>query len=402
MRSVDEYLAHIRSFTTVLGSEPIAVAEAAGRVVVHDVRAAVSVPVFDNSAMDGYAVHYQDVGIASETAPVALRVVADLPAGTHEHPMIEPGQAARIMTGAPFPQGADTVVPVEDTDGGTNTVMVRGAKSSGVHVRFAGEDMQAGDVVVPRGTRLGALELSAIASVGVSEVQVSRRPRIAVVSTGSELVESGQPLDFGQIPESNSILVAALAAEAGAEIVFRGTVTDDVRELLAQIDSLPQVDAVVLSGGVSVGAYDVVKAAFEPRGEIEFTTVAMQPGKPQGFGRLADGPLVFCLPGNPVSAAVSFETFVRPAFERMTQEAVAAVEWAVAGATWRARPGRRLTIPVLLTSTPEGGLLAHPANVASGMGSHRSATLAKVQGWVIVPAGVDQVNEGDVVQVRRR
>ena len=402
MRSVDEHLTHILSSTTVLGSESIAVATAAGRVVVEDVRAAVSVPVFDNSAMDGYAVHYQDVAGASEVSPVSLLVVADLPAGTHEHPEIEPGQAARIMTGAPFPRGADTVVPVEETDGGTRTVQIRGVKERGAHVRSAGEDIRAGDVVVPCGTRLGALEQSAIASVGVSEVLVSRRTRVAVVSTGSELVEAGKPLDFGQIPESNSIMVAGLAAEAGAEVVFRGTVTDDVTKLLDQIDQLPDVDVVVLSGGVSVGAYDVVKAAFAPRGDIEFTTVAMQPGKPQGFGRLTDGPLVFCLPGNPVSAAVSFETFARPAFELMTQQADEAIEWAVAGASWRARPGRRLTIPVLLTSTPEGGLIAHPANVASGMGSHRSATLAKVQGWVIVPADVDQVNEGDVVQVRRR
>ncbi len=402
MRSVDEHLARVLSLTRILDTVTVPVAEAAGRILAIDVQAAVPVPVFNNSAMDGYAVYAEDIVAASPETPVALTVIADLPAGSHEHPKVERGQAARIMTGAPFPRGANTVVPVEDTDGGTEKVAVFECKDVGKHVRIAGEDVKAGAVVVPCGTRLGALELSAIASAGVSEVTVSMQPRIAVVSTGSELVESGQELKFGQIPESNSLLLATMAEESGGQIVFRGTVSDDVAQLLDQVDNLPEADIVVLSGGVSVGAYDVVKAAFSPRGDIEFMTVAMQPGKPQGFGQLDGGPLVFCLPGNPVSAAVSFQTFVIPAIEKMTQEASAPTEWAIAGASWRARPGRLLRVPVTLTSTPEGHLIAHPANVAPGMGSHRSATLAKVEAWAVVPADVDRVNEGDVVEVRRR
>lgn len=402
MRSVDEHLEHILSLTPESSSKLVPVAEALGAVLAADVCAAVNVPVFTNSAMDGYAVHFADVQHATPENPVSLTVTADLPAGTSQHPVIERGQAARIMTGAPFPRGADTVVPVEETDAGESLVRIMGVKNKGAHIRMSGEDIRAGEILVSAGTRLGALELSAIASVGVSEVRVSVRPRVSVMSTGSELVEPGGRLEFGQIPESNSVLIATLAKEAGAEVVFRGTVNDEVESLLDSVDSLPEADVLILSGGVGAGAYDVVKTAFGPHGDIEFMTVAMQPGKPQGFGQLADGTLVFCLPGNPVSAAVSFETFVRPALNKMSGASEPAPQWAIAGADWRSKPGRVLTIPAVLESTPEGKLIAHPANVAPGMGSHRSATLAKVQAWVVIPPETDAVSIGDIVQIRRR
>ncbi len=402
MRSVDEHLEHILSLTPESSSKLVPVAEALGAVLAADVCAAVNVPVFTNSAMDGYAVHFADVQHATPENPVSLTVTADLPAGTSQHPVIERGQAARIMTGAPFPRGADTVVPVEETDAGESLVRIMGVKNKGAHIRMSGEDIRAGEILVSAGTRLGALELSAIASVGVSEVRVSVRPRVSVMSTGSELVEPGGRLEFGQIPESNSVLIATLAKEACADVVFRGTVNDEVESLLDSVDSLPEADVLILSGGVGAGAYDVVKTAFGPHGDIEFMTVAMQPGKPQGFGQLADGTLVFCLPGNPVSAAVSFETFVRPALNKMSGAAEPAPQWAIAGADWRSKPGRVLTIPAVLESTPEGKLIAHPANVAPGMGSHRSATLAKVQAWVVIPPETDAVSIGDIVQIRRR
>ncbi|TXJ06616.1 MAG: molybdopterin molybdotransferase MoeA [Aeromicrobium sp.] len=402
MRSVDEQLARVLAETKALGRETIHVSQASGRTLAQDATAVVSVPVFDNSAMDGYAVRFADVVGASQTSPVTLTVVADLPAGTCERPDIAPGQAARIMTGAPFPLGADTVIPVEETDAGDQFVAIYGVKGEGAHIRRAGEDVHAGDVVVSAGSTLSALELSAIASTGVAQVEVSKRPRVAVISTGAELVESGQHLEFGQIPESNSLLLSLMAQDAGAEIVYRGTVNDEVESLLARIDQLPEADVVVLSGGVGAGAYDVVKAAFQPHGDIEFTTVAMQPGKPQGFGRLANGALVFCLPGNPVSAAVSFETFVIPALAAMVGSRPATPEWAIAGATWRPRPGRTLVVPVTLASESTGELVAHPANASPGIGSHRSATLAKVQAWAVIPAGIEQVNEGEPVEIRRR
>lgn len=399
---MDEHLSCVLQATFALGEEKLEIAAAHGRVLAEDVFARVSVPVFDNSAMDGYAVRYDDVAKATESAPARLAVVADLAAGTSECPLVAAGQAARIMTGAPFPPGADTVVPVEDTDGSTTTVAVFHAKERGSHVRFAGEDVEVGDLIVGKGTRLGALEISAIASAGVGRVVVHQQPRVAVLSTGSELVPPGEPLDHGQIPESNSLLIANLASEAGAKVVHRGTTGDEVSDLLAAVDELSEIDVLILTGGVSVGAYDVVRAAFAERGEIEFVPVAMQPGKPQGFGRFTNGPLVFCLPGNPVSAAVSFETFVRPAFAKQQGLADKPAEIALAAENWRARAGRLQVVPVTLTTGHDGQTLVRPVNARRGSGSHRSATLARADGWAIIPTDIAEVRAGDRLEVWRR
>ncbi|SEM66400.1 gephyrin-like molybdotransferase Glp [Cryobacterium luteum] len=322
-RTVSEQLAFVLGSVAPLPPVRVELDAARGLVLAEDVLTVTDTPPFHNSAMDGYAVIRADLLGASVRNPITLTVVADLAAGTAENPRLVPGQVARIMTGAPIPDGADAVVPIEDTDQGTELVTIVAAPAVAAHVRRAGEDAHAGDRVLAAGSVLWPARVAAAASAGTSTVLVHPAPRVAVISTGSELVTPGSPTRRGQIPDSNSFLLSAAVAEAGGIPVRIGAVPDDddvLRALLAELAGT--VDVIVLSGGVSVGAYDVVKAVLKPLGTVDFGPVKMQPGKPQGFGHWpADdnvpGPLIFALPGNPVSAYVSFEVFVRPALRRL-------------------------------------------------------------------------------------
>jgi molybdopterin molybdotransferase len=312
MRTVAEHQTIVAGLISAPPPRRVPLADAAGRVLAEDVRASRPLPAFDNSAMDGYAVLAADIATAQAGQPVALPVAADIPAGRVDGPALEPGTAHRIMTGAPMPEGADTVVQVEATDGGTDTVTVQESRASGTHVRQAGEDVEVGEVVLTAGTRLGPAQLGLLAALGEPEVSVVPPLKVLVLSTGSELVEPGKPLLHGQIHESNGVMLAAAIRQAGAEAEQFHFVADDVPEFFAALDSrLSQVDLVVTSGGVSAGAYEVVKDALTGQG-IEFVKVAMQPGMPQGAGMFSGVPVI-TLPGNPVSALVSFEVFLRPA-----------------------------------------------------------------------------------------
>lgn len=407
LRPVEEHLADVLAAARTLETERVPLAEADGRTLREPVRAAVDIPVFDNSAMDGFAVRFADVRDATADAPAGLRVVADLPAGTAADPDLGPGEAARIMTGSALPTAADAIVPFEDTAGGLadsldRIAVLRAPRAAGVHIRRAGEDARTGDEVLPAGVRLGPLQIAAAAAAGVAEVAVTRRPRVAVVSTGSELVAPGEALRRGQIPESNSFLLAALAAEAGAEVVRRASVSDEgggLEALLAEVTdprSSAPADVVIFSGGVSAGAYEVVKTTLS--GRMTFSKVAMQPGKPQGFGRLDSGTLLFGLPGNPVSAAVSFEVFVRPALLRLQGRAVLdrPVVTLRAAAAWRTPPARQQYLPVTIDRSRADGWLAVPAT--SG-GSHLAGGLGRAEAYAIVPAETDAVAAGDAVDV---
>ncbi|HVL62829.1 MAG TPA: gephyrin-like molybdotransferase Glp, partial [Microbacterium sp.] len=349
---------------------------------------------FDNSAMDGFAVRFSDVASASAASPVALRVVADLPAGSSLDPAFGTGEAVRIMTGAPLPADADTVVPFEATAGGLTeslgTVRVREApRHIGAHIRRRGEDCAAGTELVPAGVDLGPLQLAAIAAANVATVTVSRRPRVAVIATGTELLAPGSELERGQIPESNSLLLAALARSAGSDVILQATVQDvdaDLRSAIADA-SARDADAIITSGGVSAGAFEVVKTAVS---EMTFVQVAMQPGRPQGF---AADPLMFGLPGNPVSAAVSFEVFVRPALLAMQgrtriHQRMLRLPAAVG---WRSPRGRRQYVPIVFT---DDGVAP-----ATERGSHRAGGLARAEGYAVVPAEVGEVAAGDIVDV---
>jgi len=407
LRSVEEQLADVLAAVTSLPGERVPLSQGHGRTLREPVHAAVDIPVFDNSAMDGFAVHFADVADAAADAPVSLRVVADLPAGTGADPALAPGEAARIMTGSPVPSAADAIVPFEDTAGGLadslGSVSVLAApRAAGAHIRRAGEDAHAGDEVLPPGAVLGPLQLAAAAAAGVAEVVVARRPRVAVISTGSELVAPGEPLRRGQIPESNSVLLSALAVDAGAEVVRRASVPDEPGELealLAEVTdpaSPARADVVVFSGGVSAGAYEVVKTTLS--GTMTFSKIAMQPGKPQGFGRLPGGAVLFGLPGNPVSAAVSFEVFVRPALlllqgRRTLDRPVLALP---AGAAWRTPPGRRQYLPITIDRTDARAWRVLPAT--SG-GSHLAGGLGRAEAYAVVPEQVEAVAAGDLVDV---
>jgi len=392
--SVDEHLATVLAAVHPLDLLTVPLAEALGSTLRTGVRAAVDLPLFDNSAMDGFAVRFSDVASASAASPVALRVVADLPAGSSLDPAFGTGEAVRIMTGAPLPADADTVVPFEATAGGLTeslgTVRVREApRHIGAHIRRRGEECAAGTELVPAGVDLGPLQLAAIAAANVATVTVSRRPRVAVIATGTELLAPGSELERGQIPESNSLLLAALARSAGSDVILQATVQDvdaDLRSAIADAGAR-DADAIITSGGVSAGAFEVVKTAVS---EMTFVQVAMQPGRPQGF---AADPLMFGLPGNPVSAAVSFEVFVRPALLAMQgrtriHQRMLRLPAAVG---WRSPRGRRQYVPIVFT---DDGVAP-----ATERGSHRAGGLARAEGYAVVPAEVGEVAAGDIVDV---
>ncbi len=395
MITVEEHLATILAAVHPLDEQTVPLSEALGSTLRAGVRAAVDLPLFDNSAMDGFAVRFADVAAASAASPAVLRVVADLPAGTALDPPFGAGEAVRIMTGAPLPASADTVVPFEATAGGLadslGTVkVVQAPRRIGAHIRRRAEDCVAGTELVPAGVALGPLQLAAIAAANVASVTVSRRPRVAVIATGTELLAPGSTLARGQIPESNSVLLAALAREAGADVILQttvGDVDDDLRAVLADA-AFRGADAVITSGGVSAGAFEVVKTAVA---DMTFSQVAMQPGRPQGFG--AGRPLLFGLPGNPVSAAVSFEVFVRPALLAMQgrTDLHRRMLRLPAATGWRTPRERRQYLPIMF----EGGGVA-PATAG---GSHLAGGLARAEGYAVVPAEVEAVFPGDVVDV---
>ena len=421
--SVDEHLEDI--LATVRPLEPIELnlLDAQGCVLVDDITVPVSLPPFDNSSMDGYAVRVADVAGASEEFPAVLDVVGDVAAGQAGLLQVGPGQAARIMTGAPLPPGAEAVVPVERTDGGLGEGPVAGMRARSLapeaaggqvrvyrpcearaHVRAKGSDVKAGDRALDAGTILGPPQIALLAAIGRGTVRVRPRPRVVVMSTGSELVQPDEELAAGQIYDSNSFALTAAARDAGAIAYRVGAVADDAETLRTAIeDQLVRADLMVTTGGVSVGAYDVVKEALshvgdedEPGSGVEFRKLAMQPGKPQGFGSIGpDHTPLLALPGNPVSSYVSFELFVRPAIRTLM------------GLTDVHRPTARaaLTADKPLTS-PKGrrqflrGTYADgTVTPVGGAGSHLVAALARANALIVVPEDVESVASGDDIEV---
>ncbi len=394
-RTVDEHRAAVARLLAGAspGTEEVPLAEAAGRVLAEDVDAAVPLPVFTNSAMDGYAARWADVGTASAEAPVRLLVAADLPAGRTDVPPLAPGTVHRIMTGAPMPEGADVVVPVEATDGGTGTVVITSSPAAGTYLRHAGEDLAAGVTALPAGTVLGPSQLGLAASVGRSSVVVARRPRVLVLSTGSELVAPGEPLSPGQIYESNSLLLATAVDAAGGRARTLHFVPDDVDQFLSTVRAeLADADLLITSGGVSMGAYEVVKDALGALGTVEFLGVAMQPGGPQGSGTV-DGVPVVTLPGNPVSSFVSFEVFVRPALRRALG----------IGEPDRLRTTARLTGPLRSPAGRRqflrGSFDGAQVSQVGGPGSHLVASLARANCLLDVPEDVTELPAGSAVEI---
>lgn len=397
--SVEEHLNRVLGLVKPLSPVAAPLASALGRTLAVDIVARVDVPGFDNSAMDGYAVLRSDVVDAREDAAVQLRVIGEVAAGSALNPRILPGQAVRIMTGAPLPDDADCVVPVEHTDAGTDTVLISQAPAPAAHIRRAGTDVRRGELVLPAGRTLRATDLAAAAAAGLAELTVYPAPRVGVLSTGDELKPPGAPLARGEIHDSNSLLLAAAVIEAGGIPVQLGAVSDD-DELLHQTFErhAPEVDAFVTSGGVSVGAYDIVKAVLAPLG-VWFGPVRMQPGKPQGVGSWLDGTPIFTLPGNPVSVFVSFEAFVRPALLALQGRPTVRrpLDRAVASVGWRSPDGRAQYMPSVVTHSGTG-LQVRPATTG-GSGSHLVTSLAHANALAVIAEDTSEVVEGETVDI---
>jgi len=375
----------------------VALSEAQGLVLAEDVVAQLALPVFDNSAMDGYAVLAEDTSGATPEHPVVLPVAEDIPAGRTDQLTLQPGTAHRIMTGAPLPAGATAIVPVEDTDGGVDTVAILRPREPGKHIRRAGEDVAPGTTVLRKGQVVTPAVLGLAAALGMAGLRVIPRQRVLVISTGSELVTPGTALQPGQIYESNSIMLAGALREAGADVIAVATAEDDVAQFSSILDRYAaDSDLIITSGGVSAGAYEVVKDAFGRDGDqgVEFVKVAMQPGMPQGIGRVA-GTTIVTLPGNPVSALVSFEVFIRPALR------------AAMGLPDPERPHRPAILAESLTS-PRGKRQFRRAILDADTGSvtsygppasHHLRWLASANGLLDIPENVVEVAAGTQLQV---
>ncbi|MFF2326879.1 MULTISPECIES: gephyrin-like molybdotransferase Glp [unclassified Streptomyces] len=427
--SVDEHLEDILGAVRPLEPIELHLHDAQGCVLVEDVVVGVALPPFDNSSMDGYAVRVADVEAADEEFPAVLAVIGDVAAGSEGLPgdrSVGPGEAARIMTGAPLPAGAEAVVPVEWTDGGTGggpadtmrahsdapegasgEVRVHRSVEARAHVRARGSDVKPGDLALSAGSVIGPPQIGLLAAIGRSTVRVRPRPRVVVISTGSELVQPGEELTAGRIYDSNSYALTAAARDAGAIAYRVGAVTDDADTLRATIeDQLIRADIVVTTGGVSVGAYDVVKEALssvgddedEPGSGIAFRKLAMQPGKPQGFGTIGpEHTPLLALPGNPVSSYVSFELFVRPVIRalmglkdvnRPTVRATLSSEKALTSPSGKRQFLRGTYDAEAGTVTPVGG-----------SGSYLVAALARADALIVLPEDVTSAEPGADTEV---
>lgn len=398
--SVAEALSLVLERVAVLPAEEVYLIEALGRILTQPVVARDDLPPFANSAMDGYALLAEDVAQATGSTPVVLRVVADIAAGTHPDVELVSGTAARIMTGAPLPAGADAVVPVEDTDEPwrgaerplPEQVAIRRAVNPGDYVRYPGEDIHAGETVIDPGVALRPQEIGVLASLGVDRVPVVRRPQVGILATGDELIDVAAPLTPGKIRNSNSYAQAAQVRALGGVPVMLGVAGDTEGDVRQKLDAAvaARVDLLVSSAGVSVGAYDVVKSVLDQSGEVAFWRVRIRPGKPLAFGSYSGIPYLG-MPGNPVSAMVSFETFARPAILKM------------GGYTELGRPrvsaillesirsdGRESYIRARVTRDERG----YVARTTGSQGSHIMTSLVKANALLVVPEGVREVAAG--------
>jgi molybdopterin molybdotransferase len=394
LMSADDALARILDGVPALPVVETPLLDSLGLVLSEDILADRDVPPFRNSAMDGYAVRGDDVA----SAPVELRVVGEIAAGGFPQAEVGPGEAMRIMTGAPMPLGADTVVRVEDTDNATDVVTIAAATPKGMSIRQAGEDVRKGETILTKGTVLRAAEIGLLASDGRAHVRVRKRPRVAVFSTGDEIVDLDAPLGHGQIRDANRYTLASALRAAGAEAWVRGIVSDSPDALRTALREGLAADAILTSGGVSVGDHDHLKPVLSELGTIDFWAIAIRPGRPLAFGELKDGERrvpIFGLPGNTVSALVTFEVFVRPALLRMQGRANVS----------RPRARARLLEPVDKLESlrffargihdPAAGTVRLTGPQGSGI--LRSMSLANC--LIDLPVGPSRIEKGEIVDV---
>lgn len=405
MLSVEHALRIILEDILPLSSEKVGLNDSVGRILAQDVVAAENMPPFANSSMDGYALRAADISRASSNEPVTLEVIADISAGQVSTRELTSGTAARIMTGAPVPAGADSVVPVEDTSEPwrgaerklPKSIDIRTASNPGAFIRYPGEDIEIGDVVLKSGQAIRPQEVGVLASLGISKVEVFRRPRIAILATGDELIDVEAPLEPGKIRNSNGFTQAAQVRQLGAVAIDLGVARDSMADVQSKLDTGidSDIDLFISSAGVSVGAHDVVKSVLEEHGQIKIWRVRMRPGKPLVYALYKNKPYLG-LPGNPVSAMVVFEKFARPCILKM------------AGHTRLSRP--HVTVIVEEDIKSDGRESYIRANVYGESGSYRAVTtgrqgshmltsLVRANGLLVVPEGVTSVRAGEQLNV---
>ena len=394
MKPLEEARSEVLSSVGLLGVEQVPIWQGRGRVLATDVVAPENVPPFANSAMDGFAVRAADVSAAGSV----LEVIGDLPAGSSTDIEVGPGQAIKIMTGAPMPPGADTVARVEDTSTEGSKVTISTAVQPGTSVRPAGGDVPKGQVVFTAGTRLTPMHIGVLATIGVGQPQVYRRPRVAFMSTGDELTPpEAVGLEPGTIRDSNRPMLLSLLEDAGVEPVDLGIIPDDPDVLRDALRRGSEADVVVSTGGVSMGDYDVTKMVLQGDADVGFWQVAIQPAKPFAFGHIGDA-LFFGLPGNPVSVLVSFEQFTRPALLKMqgARSTLRPQLVASAGETLETDPEKTVFVRVFVDGLEKG----LPTVVKSGgQASNVLSAAAAADGFAVVPRGTSVVERGDPVTV---
>jgi molybdopterin molybdotransferase len=396
MISIKSALQRILAQIPTLGKERVPILHGQGRVLAEDIFSARNIPPWDNSAMDGYAVRSPDIARASSKEPLLLRVISDLPAGRVFAGRVAPGEAVRIMTGAPLPEGTDAVVPVEETARADGAVKILSSVSAGANIRRAGEDVRAGEKVLAEGTVLRPAQAGMLASLGRSSVYVYQRPRVAVLSTGDELLEIDETWQDGKIINSNSYSIAALVSECGGAAVQLGIARDRREDLSGKMKEGLTADILITTGGVSVGDYDLVKELLQEMGQMNFWKVAMRPGQPLAFGSLAGKPL-FGLPGNPVSCMISFELFARPSLLKMA--GFPKIFRPSLRATLREDVAKKsgLTYFVRCRLIEEGGTLC--AVTTGEQGSGILSSMVRAEGLAVLPSAKTFVAKGETIRV---
>ncbi|MEY3277861.1 MAG: hypothetical protein RLZZ426_347 [Actinomycetota bacterium] len=400
MLSVEEYVNSILERVEPLEPFPISLLESRGGVIAEDVTAPWPLPTFDSAAVDGYAVLLEDVKTAHPANAIQLVVSDILTAGIRPGKALTTGHAVRVSAGSPLPEETDAVIPIEFTDAGVVNVSIHQSAVFGQFIRRTAEDVAVGDVVVESGTQVDARILGLLAAIGRGSVVARPRPRVVVVSVGSELLDPGAPLEAGRIADSNGIMLSAAVAEAGGTAYRVGPIADDVATLHRVLeDQQVRADLIVVSGGSNAASYEIIRTVLNDLGEVEFSRIAMQPGSAHGFGFIGDEDIpVLVLPGNPVAAYVSFEVIIRPVLRHLQgySQSVSALVSAHSANTFTSPAGRKHFVRAMREVSAGG---THIVRAIDDQGSHLVASLARTECLIVVPEVVVEVREGDLVDV---
>lgn len=399
-RSVQEQLQSVLRDVEPLEPFPIGLLEARGCVLAEDVTAPWPLPAFDTASVDGYAVHALQTSLATADEPVVLRVIDSVRSGESSSRSLIPGTAIRVSAGCALPEETEAVIPVEHTNGGDEEVAVFRAAKYGQFVRRQGEDVRAGDIVATAGTAIDARLLGLLAAVGRSQIEARPRPRVVVVSIGSELLEVGAPIEAGRVPDTNGIMLAAAIAEVGGVAYRVGPISDEP-EVIQRVlsEQLVRADLVITTGGTSAISYDNLRQVFSKMGHVDYQRIAMYPGGAQGHGTIGEEDVpVLALPSSPASAFVAFEVFVRPVLRRLfgLDPYGSSLQRATMLNGFASPAGKQHYVRGTCETDPLG---RHVVTALEGQGSHLIASLARTECLIVVPAAITEIQPGDTVEV---